>query len=561
MFLDKLKISARIMLIVGGTAVGIAAVGGFALYEIRQNLVEDRKLKTQHVVQAAESVIEFYAAEEQAGRLSRADAQEMAKKTVAAMRYGGKEYFWITTFDGIMVMHPTAKLVGKDGKGDVDADGKKFNLEMIDAAKNGGGFVEYSWPRPGETEAAPKITYVAPFKPWGWFVASGIYIDDIDATFRNLLLMLSGGALFVLALVGGISLMIGRGITGPLSFIASNMMRLSEGDKNVETKFSDQPNEIGDLSRSMSVFLEKTIEMDRMREEQEASERRAAEEKRRGMLTLADAFESSVGRVVQQVSSASVEMQNEAESMTSIAEEATRKSTVVAAASEEASSNVQTVATAAEELSASIGEISRQVAQASQIASGAVQQAQDTNVKVQGLADAADKIGEVLALITDIADQTNLLALNATIEAARAGDAGKGFAVVASEVKNLANQTARATEEIGSQIGGIQAATQEAVEAIAAIGKTISQIDEVAAGIASAVEEQGAATQEIARNVEQAAAGTQEVSSNIAGVSQASNDTGEAATLIRAAAGELSSQSETLKLEVNRFLTEVRTTS
>ena len=209
-------------------------------------------------------------------------------------------------------------------------------------------------------------------------------------------------------------------------------------------------------------------------------------------------------------------------------------------------------------MSSSISEISRQVAQSTQIASTAVTEVDGANEKVQGLADAANKIGEVVALITDIADQTNLLALNATIEAARAGEAGKGFAVVASEVKNLANQTAKATEEISSQIGGIQAATDDAVTAIGSIGGTIAQMNEIASTIAAAVEEQGAATQEIARNVEQAAGGTNEVSSNIATVNSAADETGNSAQHMLEAAGDLSEQAKILRAEVDAFLTNIR---
>ena len=559
MFLDKLKIGPRLMLIVAGTVIGILGVGGYSLSEIRTNLFEDRQIKTQHVVDTATTILEYYAAEEKAGRMTKADAQEAAKKVIATLRYGGNEYFWIETMDGVVVSHGTnAKLVGKDLKNERDADGKAYQIEMIDAAKKGGGFVEYWYPRPGATSASPKISYVKPFPAWDWFVASGIYVDDVNAIFMQLLWIVGGVAMTILLLVVGASIVIGRGITRPLSYISTNMQRLAEGDKSITVKFTDQKNEIGDLSRAMDVFLSKTIEMDRMREEQEEKDRRAEEEKRQVMLTMANTFEASVGKVVKQVSSAATEMRSSSEAMGATAEEATRQSAAVAAASEQASANVQTVASAAEELSSSISEISRQVTQASQIASAAVKEAEQTNVKVQGLAIAANKIGEVVALITDIAEQTNLLALNATIEAARAGDAGKGFAVVASEVKNLANQTAKATDEIGAQIAGIQLATQEAVAAIEGIGKTISKIDEVAAGVASAVEEQGAATQEIARNVEQAAVGTQEVSSNIAGVSQAANDTGAAAVQIQATASDLSQQSELLRSEVDKFLVNIR---
>jgi methyl-accepting chemotaxis protein len=560
MFLDKLKIGSRLMLIVVGTVISILALGSYSLLEIRQNLMEDRKVKTQHVVDVVETLVAYFHSMEAAGDLTRDQAQAAALSAVEKVRYDEKEYFWLQSYDNAMVMHPIKPaLNGKSMDGFADKNGTKLFEEMVTVVKKDGkGFVEYIWPKPGFEAPVPKISYVKGFAPWGWIIGSGIYVDDVNAIFLEVLLVIGAVGVGILVLVTGGSLVISRGITKPLSYISENMQRLADGDKDIELKFINQKSEIGDLCRNMGVVLEKTIEMDNMRQEQEESERRSEEEKRATLNKMADSFESSVGQIVNQVSSASTELQSSSEAMTATAEETTHQSAAVASASDEASANVQTVASAAEELSSSISEISRQVAQASQIAGAAVEEANETNAKIQGLAEAAQKIGEVVALITDIADQTNLLALNATIEAARAGDAGKGFAVVASEVKNLANQTAKATDEIGTQIAGIQTSTQEAGEAIEKIGKTISEIDEVASGIASAVEEQGAATQEIARNVEQAAAGTQEVSSNISGVNQAANDTGAAASQIRSAAGELSQQSELLRAEVGKFLDNVR---
>jgi len=368
------------------------------------------------------------------------------------------------------------------------------------------------------------------------------------------------GAFFLLLVTAnGATYLSFRMITRPLGSITTVMRTLAEGSLDISVPFLQRRDEIGEMAGAVQVFKDNAVRTKALEAEQVEQKRRAEEERRAAMLQLAKQFEESIGGVIQTMTGAVSDLQESSEEMASTANETSAQATTVATAAEQASTNVQTVASAAEELSGSIGEISRQVAQASEIASAAVNEAERTNVKVQGLARAAEKIGEVVALITDIAEQTNLLALNATIEAARAGDAGKGFAVVASEVKNLANQTAKATDEIGAQITGIQTATQEAVSAIESITKTISKINEVNAGVASAVEEQGAATQEIARNVEQAAAGTQEVSANIGGVSQAANETGTAAEQINRAAGELSQQSEKLRAEVDKFLASVRT--
>ncbi len=290
-----------------------------------------------------------------------------------------------------------------------------------------------------------------------------------------------------------------------------------------------------------------------------ASAEQAAKELRGARLTsLTGSFETRVGQMVGLLAAGSTELEATARGMTDSADRTNQQANTVAAAAEEAGAGVQTVAAAAEELTASIGEITRQVAQSAKMAARVVGDAQRTNTIVAALAEGADKIGNVVGLITDIAGQTNLLALNATIEAARAGDAGKGFAVVASEVKNLAAQTSRATGEIGAQITSIQAATKEAVAAIRAISASIDEISTISTTIAAAVEEQGAATAEIARNVAQTATAAQDVTSNISGVSQAATDSSAAASQVLSAAGDLSKQAEQLSREVNTFVTEVR---
>ncbi len=381
--------------------------------------------------------------------------------------------------------------------------------------------------------------------------------DDTIATFDKSVSFGLVLSLVALALGMVAAFLIARGITRPVSGMTTVMEKLASGDLSVAIPATEQKDEVGQMARTVEVFKQSMVETERLRAEQ-AKEQAIREERAKTIEAAVTEFEAAAKSVVGIVSSSASEMQASAESLSATAEETARQATAVAAASEQASSNVQTVATAGEELSSSISEIGRQVGQSTRITGQAVEEAERTNSKVQGLAEAALRIGDVVKLINDIAGQTNLLALNATIEAARAGEAGKGFAVVASEVKSLANQTAKATDEIGAQISSIQAATKDSVDAIQSIGRTIGEVNEIATTIAAAVEEQGAATSEIARNVQEAARGTQEVSSNIGGVTQASAATGSAASQVLSAAGELAQQAETLRTRVDTFLAKVR---
>jgi methyl-accepting chemotaxis protein len=375
------------------------------------------------------------------------------------------------------------------------------------------------------------------------------------ATQRNLLIIAIGGLLLGFGAIAAVVIYL---VVRPLTAMTGTMQALAAGDLDVVVVGADRKDEVGALARSLQVFKENAIETRRLTAEQEAMKARAAAEQKAALKRMADNFEANVGSIVSVVASAATEMQGSAKSLSHTADSASEQAAAVSAATTETSANVQTVATAAEELAATTTEIARQVAHSSSIADKAVAEAQATNATVETLAAAAQRIGEVVNLIQHIASQTNLLALNATIEAARAGEMGKGFAVVASEVKVLAGQTAKATEEISTQIGSIQAATEGTVSAMQRIGSTIAELSEVSSAIAAAVEQQSAATREIASNVQQAARGTEDVAANIIGVTRSSDEVGSAASQMLGSAGELSQQSERLRTEVAQFLHGVR---
>ncbi|MGA9089729.1 MAG: methyl-accepting chemotaxis protein [Bradyrhizobium sp.] len=371
---------------------------------------------------------------------------------------------------------------------------------------------------------------------------------------RNLVL----GTIAILVAAALLALLLGRGMSRPLTAITAVMNRLSSGDTDVTIPGGDRKDELGTMAGAVDVFRRNMIEARSLREAQEAAKQQAELDKKALQRQMADRFEADVKSVVGAVARATKDMQRVAAEITASVNGTSAQAAAAAAASEEASASVNTVAAATEELASSVAEISRQVTHSSDVADAAVAKAGQTTEMVGSLAAASDKIGDVLRLIGAIASQTNLLALNATIEAARAGEAGRGFAVVASEVKALASQTAKATEEIAGQVTAIQSSTGDCTAAIDGISDTIRQISGIATTIAAAVEEQGSATREIARSVQQVAAGTSEVAVNVAGASQAADQSRALADTVLVASSELSQHASTLFESVDTFLAGLR---
>ncbi|WP_029010153.1 methyl-accepting chemotaxis protein [Azospirillum halopraeferens] len=556
----SLSIRAKLGGLVLLASLACAAVVATGLYLSYDRMYRDRVDSLRHMVEAGHSMAAAFESEAAAGRMSRDEAQARFKQAMLAIRYSGEEYLFAHTFGAVGFAHPSDKLMGRDVSGIKDSNGVPIIPALIDIVRSRGeGTYAYDWPRTqGGSDTAVKLAYVKGFQPWGIFIGTGVFIDDIRAAFLTQLWTLLA-VVAVVALPGIVLLgVVSRNISLTVASLSAKMRALAAGDLSVTFPEAARGDELGAMGQAVEVFKRDAESKVLLEAERAEEARRAEEDKHNAVIAMADGFERTVGAVIRTVASESEGMELRVQEMTRAADRTGQLAGTVAAATEQTSANVQTVAAATEELSGSIGEISRQVGESSQIAREAVVIAERANGKVEGLATAVERIGAVVGLINSIASQTNLLALNATIEAARAGEAGKGFAVVASEVKQLANQTAKATDDIAAQVANIQSVTGEAVQEIQEITRVIGRVNEVSTSIASAVEEQGAATREISRSVQQAAQGTREVSTSIGGVNDAAVQNGKAAYEALESVRRLALQADSLTREVNGFLARVR---
>jgi methyl-accepting chemotaxis protein len=556
--LNNLRITSKLVILVTVTMLGLCAAGVLAAYMVKREMLAARTEQLKAVVDIGRNMALGLQKQVDAGQLSKDAAISEFVRRLEPMTYdNGNGYLFVYTMDGIVVFLPGFK-AGAD-RLNVLVNGRAVARELRDGVvASGAHTLTYEFTKPGQQTPVRKLSYAAGIPGGNMFIATGAYLDDLDAKLNPIIWALGIAMLAIAGFAGMIAWMIARSITRPLGQLGARMKSLADGALDEDIPGVGRRDEVGEMALTVQVFKDNAQRIRGLEQVEAEAQGRIAVERRAAMEGIASDFERSVNGIVRSVSTAAAGMQTTAQSMTSTASDASSRAMTVGAASGRASNNVSTVAAAAEELSASVNEVLRQVSQSSRIASKAVGDAERTNATVQLLSSGAEKIGEVVQLIHSIASQTNLLALNATIEAARAGESGRGFAVVASEVKALASQTAKATEEISAQVSAMQASTSEAVLSISAITGTIAQMSEITTSISTAVEEQGAATREIARSIQSVAAGSSEISEHIGGVSSAAEATGTAASQVLSNARELDNQSGKLRKAVDEFLTKVR---
>jgi methyl-accepting chemotaxis protein len=564
MFLGRLSVSARFLLVMLVGFIFQAGISVVSLLDLRHSLVQDRVSEVKHLLETAYSSVAFYHDQAAKGLMTDEAARRAAADVVRAMHYDGTNYYFIWDMNGTSIAHGAQPaLEGKTFINSPDAQKNPVVAYMvgrlIEVAKSDKkeGVTTYRIPKGGQTVPLEKIAYSRLFEPWGWSIGTGAYIDDIDDTFRARVLSVLWVFLSLIALASTITLVIGRDMARAMTQTKTTMLELAQGRTDIAIPHVGRRDEIGLMAKAVQVFKENKILANRLAGEKEA-ENRAKDERAKALVALNTQFEATASALTSTLSSAAADLQESAKTMFASSEQSDQKSAAVTSAAQQASMNVQTVATATEELSKSTEEIGNRALRSSSIATKAAMDANQTNEAVQALVADAQEIGKVLSLIRQIAQQTNLLALNATIEAARAGEAGRGFAVVAGEVKTLAAQTGGATEEIETQIAKIRSVTTNVVEAIQKIVATIGEMNEIATEVASAAEHQRAATREIARSAQQASISALEVIQMIATVENSSRATKIEANLVLDAATRLSHQSGNIHIEFDKFIAGVR---
>ena len=554
------RFRTKLLLLIALSALGIAASIGAGAMVLRDRMKEARVGQLRAMVQSTMGLARALEAQVAAKTLTHDQAVERFRDAVHPMRYdGGNGYVTVSGEDGTVIVQPVDP--SREGKKSTatNASGRTLISLYAEVLRTSDeGVVAYEFPRPGQNVLMPKIAYVARFAPWHAVFLSGTYIDDLNADFNRTLFNLSLFGGLILLVTTPAALLINRDIGNTLRALRDAMAGLADGNLTVGIPGINRKDELGGMARALGVFKDNAHRIANLQQEQQAERQRNAEERRQALMDLATRFDREVRGVVEAVAAAGGDMGTAARKVSGTAEAAIKQASSALTEAEQATMNVQGVAAAIEEMAATGSEISRQVARAATISRDAAEEGRRTNKTVAGLATAAQKVGDVVKLIQDIAAQTNLLALNATIEAARAGDAGKGFAVVAGEVKNLASQTAKATEEIRAQIASIQAELNSAVVAIQGIAETVHGVQEIATAISATVDQQSSAIQEVSGNIQQAAGRTERVALDLREVSQGLGENGAAAADVLGAADLLGKQAKVLRQEVDGFLATVR---
>ena len=554
----NMQVSKKINIIVILAYIALAMVTAITVFEYRNSLYNDKKDKVKGNVEVAMSIIENYATQEKSGKITRDQAQSIARNEIKSLRYDGKNYFWIMDKDVNVIMHPTsAELDGKNAAYKKDQKGLALFVEMAKVANaKGEGYVRYYWNKPDKpkTSSFEKISFVKKNNDWGWIVGTGVYVDDVNSELLKALIPLAIMMILIVAVFWTISKKISADIKSAVTTINLAMTDVAKGSK-VDKLLENRHDEFGEMAKSlkqMSNMLEQSKELERQNEIKNKQEAKRLLDENINM------FEAKISPILNAFDASTIELTKTSDGLSNVVSDVSSRAQVVARTSSDTSLNISTVASATEEMSATANEISEQMS----FFTVAMREAMNETAKADEtsllLDSATSRIGEVVAIIQGLAAQINLLALNATIESARAGEAGRGFAVVANEVKQLADQTEKATGEISTNIGNIREVASSVVAALGSIKGSIEKVESISNSISSAVEEQSAATRDIAHNMSMASTGTAEIDSSINQVSEYAVDASSAAMQSKSSAQNLYEQSQRLSNEIKGFINSVR---